>query len=164
MHRKELNHMYLVSLLMLVIRISSGINTMCSDVDLFPHLEEDSRLLNVHFFNVTTGSLLTCVRECQFRQRCASFNFDVNSGLCILNERSRNETHESNFINLQGFVFSDIMFWPETVSGACADHNCSNTHVCSPVSEADFECVLVHCINPPLEEHGVMVGISFSFG
>ncbi|XP_067687074.1 uncharacterized protein [Haliotis asinina] len=147
-----------LNMLLNILLVSSRQTKLCSSLEKLSQLERDAYLLGSQFQNTTTGSVLRCVKECQIYGRCLSFNFDLTTGLCILNERTKMESSATDLVNLMDYVFSDISGWPPMSLGGCATHNCSKTEVCRELNGSQSECVTVYCGEPPAVHKGEVIG------
>ncbi|XP_046328274.2 uncharacterized protein LOC124112289 [Haliotis rufescens] len=150
--------MLVILLLLKIFMVATRQTTVCSSLENFSQLEQDAYLLDAQFRNTSTGSLLKCVEECQMYRRCASFNFDTVSGLCIMNEKTKNESLATDLINIKDYVFSDINVWLSKRPRACAEHNCSKNQVCEELNGTQSECVTMFCGKPPAVSKGEMIG------
>ncbi|XP_046585489.1 uncharacterized protein LOC124292449 [Haliotis rubra] len=150
--------MLVILILLNIFLVSAKQTTVCSSLANFSQLEQDAYLLGSQFQNTTTGSVLKCVKECQMYGRCLSFNFDLNTGLCILNEKTKMESFTTNLVNVKDYVFSNISGWPPMSLGGCANHNCTKTEVCKELNGNESECLTVCCGEPPAVHKGEIIG------
>ena len=68
-------------------------------------------LMDLSFWETKTKGVVECAQSCIRRKKCKSFNFNVNTGLCQLNENTGTPSKADNKV-----VYSEIGDWPSQVS------------------------------------------------
>ncbi|XP_046351953.2 A disintegrin and metalloproteinase with thrombospondin motifs 9-like [Haliotis rufescens] len=115
---------------------------ICSKSSNFPLLQQNNKLPNHEIASMTTEGPVKCAYNCMTIKMCQSFNFDTNTGNCQLNHAtlSPGGLNASHLVTTPEFVFSDISQWPQTIAGACANHNCSVNRFCEPLGNDRYTC------------------------
>lgn len=126
--------------------------TTCTSIDNFSSLRY-GYVQNSEFLDFAKTTLIGCVKQCQLRRRCTSFNFNVTSGTCFLNEKPSTDS-SSQVIPFTNSVYSDIGTWPSRLAGACESHTCPENAECRETDSGDFDCDVTSCVDPPGVDNG----------
>ena len=70
------------------------------------YLAENGALLNHVFEWKTVSSPVICGRDCSMDPQCASFNYHIIRGICVLNNASRAHSPD-DFVEIQGSAYYD---------------------------------------------------------
>ncbi|XP_067650936.1 uncharacterized protein [Haliotis asinina] len=102
------------------------------------------------FRKLRSLSLYTCASECLQSSRCLSFGFDKKGRNCFLNDK---ESVNGNVVERTGFLFSDILHWPRSLSGPCSVVLCPASFRCQVNRLGRATCVpeFLGCGQPPEE-------------
>ncbi|KAK6174311.1 hypothetical protein SNE40_017617 [Patella caerulea] len=114
---------------MVFLSVSYSDASVCAAVNLPSVLVNTS--LSIGVFDILhPGGLALCARECKYRLRCITFNYKASTDECQLNQETM-ANWEADATS-DGFSFSNIDTWPETIAGECADLPCEFHERCQP--------------------------------
>ncbi|XP_067686029.1 A disintegrin and metalloproteinase with thrombospondin motifs 9-like [Haliotis asinina] len=112
---------------------------MCSIFDDLPQLRKNQRLPDKVVFSTMTDGVMSCARFCLGASLCGSFNFNMRTGVCELNDVTLG-TEVKEVIHAEHYVFSDVNSWPKRLAGVCVNHSCSESQYCQPNNDSDYSC------------------------
>ncbi|XP_046556017.1 A disintegrin and metalloproteinase with thrombospondin motifs 9-like isoform X2 [Haliotis rubra] len=112
---------------------------MCSKIDDVPQLRKNQRLPGKKLFSTMTDGVMLCARLCLGALLCGSFNFNIRTGVCELNDVTLG-TEVTEVIHAPDYVFSEVNSWPKRLAGVCVSHSCLESQYCQPNNDSDYSC------------------------
>ncbi|XP_067650934.1 uncharacterized protein [Haliotis asinina] len=111
-------------------------------------VQHDKYMEHQVFRKLRSSSLYTCASECLQSSRCLSFGFDQKRRNCFLNDK---DSFNGNVVERTGFLFSDILHWPRSLSGPCSVVVCPGSFRCQVDRLGRATCVpeFLGCRQPP---------------
>ncbi|XP_071083879.1 uncharacterized protein [Haliotis cracherodii] len=89
--------------------------------DVATAVQHDKYMEHQMFRKVRSPSPYACASACLMSSACLSFGFDMETRTCLLNS---NNSANGNIVDRAGFLFSDILHWPKSLSGPCSLMSC----------------------------------------
>ncbi|XP_067650937.1 uncharacterized protein [Haliotis asinina] len=138
------NHCKIVFLIWGIVKLVHCDN--CFDVATV--VQHDKYMEHQVFRKFRSLSLYICVSECLQSSRCLSFGFDKKRRTCFLNDK---DSVNGNVVERTGFLFSDILHWPRSLSGPCSVVLCPASFRCQVDRLGRAACVpeFFGCGQPP---------------
>ncbi|XP_038058884.1 ficolin-2-like [Patiria miniata] len=132
-----------------------GFENKCdSGHQLILYAAENRALRQFAYVTKTTRSRVTCGRECSMDKYCKSINFYGKSGLCELNNATRQD-HAEDFLAEQGSVYFDAA--KNTTIFSLVDTPLAHAKSCKKLLEAGYNTSGVYTIYPEGYTNGLQV-------
>ena len=74
----------------------------------------DKKLVGCAFWSMQVSDIGTCARSCLRVRKCQSFNYELSTRYCDLNDQ-KHETHGHPLRRAVGVIYSEIKAWPPEV-------------------------------------------------
>ncbi|XP_067686027.1 uncharacterized protein [Haliotis asinina] len=138
-HKMGYSHVMRIAIVFIICVYPAHTEKMCSKSDDLPQLTKSQRLPGKVLFSTMADGVMLCARLCLGASLCGSFNFNMKTGVCELNDATLG-TEVKEVIHAEHYVFSDVNSWPKRLAGVCVNHSCSESQYCQPNNDSDYSC------------------------